>query len=73
MTSRITRSVAEPGLLSEARGAGALVVGLGAVIVSGAFIHRLRPASLLVAAVLFFSYAAGRVLGLLVDGTPSSR
>jgi hypothetical protein len=63
----------DPGLLSEARATGGVVVGFAAAIVSGAFVEKLRPISLAVAAVLFFSFAAGRVFGLIADGFPTGQ
>jgi hypothetical protein len=64
---------ADTGLLSEARGAGAVVVGFGLVILAGAIVSRLREVSLLVAAVLFYAYAAGRLTGLALDGMPPGK
>ena len=60
----------DPGLLSEARATGGVVVGFAIVIVSGAFSENRRSTSLLVATVLFFSFALGRLIGLGADGSP---
>ena len=64
---------ADPGLLSEARATGGVVVGFALVIVSGAFLEHRRSTSLLVATVLFFSFAVGRLIGLGADGSPGDQ
>jgi len=60
----------DPGSRSEARGAGGLVVGLALSILAGVFAKGLRRTSLSIAALLFFSYAGARALGVVLDGPP---
>ena len=59
-----------PGLLSEARGTGGVVVGFGIVIVLGAFYNRLSFTSTISAIVLFLGFGIARVIGLVLDGNP---
>ncbi|MCA9623527.1 MAG: DUF4345 domain-containing protein [Myxococcales bacterium] len=63
---------ADPSLLSEMRApGGALLVG-GLFIGAGALRLELASLSAALSAVLYLSYGASRLLGLALDGPPSS-
>ena len=60
-----------PDLLSELRAPGANLAVLGALMLTGALrVAMFRPA-MVVTAIVFLAYAAGRVIGLVLDGVPS--
>ena len=61
---------AVPGHLSEARAMGGVVVGFAILILLGGLFDRMRRTSLLVAVVLFFAFAFGRLVGVAFDGNP---
>jgi len=58
------------GLLSEARATGGVVVGLGLLIFSGAFISKLAFTSTLVATITFLSFGLARLIGWTLDENP---
>lgn len=62
----------EPGLLSEVRAAGAVIMISGLVVGLGA----LRPAwsrtAVPLATVVFLALGLGRLLGILLDGSPGA-
>ncbi len=60
----------DPAILSEARGAGGVVVGFGLLTLLGIFVRRLTFTSTVAATVLFLSYGFARLLGLVMDGDP---
>ena len=60
----------ENGLLSEARATGGVVVGYALVILFGVSQPSLRFTAALVAPVLFLSFLGGRLVGVVLDGTP---
>ncbi len=70
-TSGITVPASE-SLLSELRAAGGALFAIGFVVVLGAFVSRLTFTALTFATVLYLSYGASRVMGMLLDGLPSS-
>ena len=61
----------EVDVFSEMRGAGALTLFSGIVILLGTIIPGLRLASFVVAALFFSGFAAGRLLSLGLDGKPN--
>jgi len=63
---------ADAGLLSEARATGGAVVGLGLLIVLGAFKEKLTYTSTITAIVVFFGFGIARVIGVIIDGNPGS-
>ena len=63
---------AEPGLLSEVRAAGAIMVAFGVLVGWGAFRRSRSRRSIVIAAVLFSALAIGRLMGFALDGTPGS-
>jgi hypothetical protein len=62
----------EVSMLNEARAAGGVVVGFALLIVSGVFFDALAFTSTVVSAVLFLSYAGGRLFGIAMDGNPGA-
>lgn len=61
-----------PSLLSDIRGLGVLLLGVGALTGVGAFVPRLAFTGALVGAVAFLGYVAARALSIAVDGVPDS-
>lgn len=59
-------------LYSEIRAPGANLAVLGALIFVGAFKADWRHFSASLGAALFLAYAAGRLVSVVLDGTPSS-
>jgi len=57
--------------LSEMRGMGGSLFILGLFIVAGAFIIRIENTALIISALVFGSFSIFRLLGILLDGTPS--
>lgn len=57
-------------LLSEIRAPAMALFVYGIIIFSGIFIPRLTFTSILLSTLLYCSYGSGRVLGILLDGTP---
>ena len=62
----------DPNLLSEIRAPGGLLLTAGAIMIAGVAMRRLTPIGLVTAAVVYCSYGASRLLGILLDGAPSS-
>ena len=62
----------DPNLLSELRASGAGLAALGAVMLAGTVRPALRQAAVVVALIVFLAFPAGRVLGFVADGMPSS-
>ncbi len=62
----------DPSLLSELRAPGAGLAAFGAVMLAGIIRPALRQAAVVAALTVFLAFPAGRVLGLGVDGIPSS-
>lgn len=62
---------AGPDLLSELRAPGANLAVLGALILGGAIRSGMTQLSALLGTAVFLAYAAGRLLGLVLDGMPS--
>lgn len=58
------------GLLSEVRGAGALIMISGLVVALGAFRHAWSRLSVMLAALVFLSMGLARLLGVALDGSP---
>lgn len=61
-----------PSLLSELRAPGAGLAAFGAVMLAGIVRSTLRQAAVVAALTVFLAFPAGRVLGLVADGIPSS-
>ena len=59
-----------PGLLSEARGAGGIILASGLLVGLGAFRRGWSRTSVVLAALVFLSLGMGRLLGIALDGPP---
>lgn len=59
-------------LLSDTRAAGGTLFAAGVVIALGAIMSRMVHTSLVLTALIYLSYGASRVLGLVLDGMPQS-
>lgn len=62
----------DPGLLSEMRGPGAVILGCGILIVSGVFVSEITFTALVLSTLLYGAYGIARMLSLVVDGTPGT-
>ena len=62
----------DPGLLSEMRGPGALILTSGIVMIAGAFVLEVTLTALILATLLYGAYGIARLLSLAVDGTPDA-
>lgn len=60
------------GLLSEVRGAGAIIMVSGLVVALGAFRHAWSRTSVMLAAIVFLSLGLARLLGIALDGSPGA-
>lgn len=58
-------------LLSEMRAQGGALLAGGVLIMTGAFVPAMTRASAVVAATVLLAYGLARVLGIMLDGTPS--
>ena len=63
-------TVDHPGLLSEARGAGATLLAVGIAALAGARVRAWRPAMTALSALVLLAYAAGRAVSWAADGAP---
>jgi hypothetical protein len=61
----------DPGLLSEMRGPGALILTSGMVMIAGAFVFEITLTALILSTLLYSAYGIARLLSLAVDGTPT--
>ncbi len=62
---------ADPSLLSEVRAPGGALLVLGALMTAGAFARPMTLASTTIAAAVYLSYGASRLLALALDGLPA--
>ena len=62
----------DPGLLSEMRGPGALILTSVIVMIAVAFVLEVTLTSLILSTLLYSAYGIARLLSLIVDGTPAS-
>ena len=60
-------------LLNETRGTGGGLIGIGAIILAGAFVPRLAAFSALAGTVVYLGYGLGRVISAAADGSPGGR
>ncbi len=60
-------------MLSELRAPGLNLAVLGMVMLAGIAKSSLRPLAVSASVVVFSSFAAGRLLGILIDGMPSDK
>ncbi|MGR3513572.1 MAG: DUF4345 domain-containing protein [Paracoccaceae bacterium] len=62
----------DPNLLSELRAPGAGLAVFGALILAGVVRTAMAPIALAVALTVFFAFPFGRIVGIFMDGMPSS-
>ena len=62
----------DPGLLSEMRGPGALILASGVGMIAGAFVIEITLTALILSLVLYGAYGIARMLSLVVDGIPDT-
>lgn len=62
----------DPSLLSEVRAPGGALVALGALVLAGVFLRRLRYAATMIAATVYVAYGFSRLLSMAIDGIPAS-
>jgi len=62
----------DANLLSELRAPGAGLAGFGLLMLLGIWRHTILPVAMAVALTVFIAFPAGRLVGLAVDGMPSS-
>lgn len=62
----------DPSLLSEVRAPGGALVALGALVLAGVFLRRLRYAATMIAATVYVAYGLSRLLSMAIDGIPAS-
>lgn len=62
----------DPSFLSELRAPGANLAMLGAVIFAGALRPKMAQIGAALGAAVFLAFAAGRLVGLALDGPPSA-
>ena len=62
----------EPGLLSEVRAPGGLLIGCAIVILLGAFRRSITHHALILAAMVYGLFGISRLVSIVLDGLPSS-
>lgn len=62
----------DPSLLSELRAPGAGLIAFGAIMLAGIVRQALSQTASGAALAVFVAFPAGRIVSLVVDGTPSS-
>ena len=62
----------EAGFLSELRGAGGIIMVSGLVVGLGAFLQAWSRTSVLLAVMVFLPLGLGRLVGLILDGSPGA-
>ena len=62
----------EPGLLSEVRAPGGLLIGCAVVLLIGVFRAGMTKHALFLAALVYGLYGLSRMISILFDGVPSS-
>jgi len=61
------------GVLSEARGAGGMILVSGILILLGAFSAKLRFTSTVLSILVFLSFGFARLFGIVMDGMPGEK
>lgn len=61
-----------PSLLSEIRAPGGALLALGALVLAGVFVSRLRYPATMIAAIVYVAYGMSRLLSMAIDGMPAS-
>ncbi len=62
----------DAGLMSEIRAPGGALFGSGILMLLGVFVQSFLIASLSIAATVYLSYGASRLLSMTIDGLPGS-
>ena len=62
----------DPSLLSELRAPGAGLAALGGVMLAGLFRSAMVQPAIMAALSVFLAFPAGRLVGIAIDGIPSS-
>ncbi|MDQ2093605.1 DUF4345 domain-containing protein [Rhodalgimonas zhirmunskyi] len=62
----------DASLLSELRAPGAGLAGFGLLMLLGIWRHAVLPIGMAAALTVFFAFPVGRLIGIAVDGMPSS-
>jgi hypothetical protein len=62
----------DPNLLSELRAPGAGLAGMGLAMLAALRRPSLLPTALILAAIVYVGFPAGRVAGIALDGMPSN-
>ncbi|MBS0125049.1 DUF4345 domain-containing protein [Thetidibacter halocola] len=62
----------DPSLLSELRAPGAGLAAFGVLMLAGMVSTALRHVAVMAALTVYLAFPAGRVVGLAIDGLPSS-
>ncbi len=62
----------DENLLSEMRAAGGALFACALIVMLGAFVSRLTFTALVLSTVLYLSYGVSRLVGMALDGLPSS-
>ncbi len=62
----------DPNLLNELRAPGAGLAVFGALMLAGIVRAAMAPIALAVALTVFFAFPVGRIVGIVMDGMPSS-
>ena len=58
-------------IVSEMRGMGGSLFVFGAFILSGAFLRGIQKMTLIISALVFFSFTLFRTMGIVLDGMPA--
>jgi hypothetical protein len=61
----------QPNLMSELRAPAANLAALGLIILSGALYQKMAQTAAWLGTTVFFAFAAGRLVSLMLDGRPS--
>ncbi len=59
-------------LLSEMRASGGAILATGILIILGALIPKLAYLSVVLSSLMYLSYGASRIFGMMVDGMPNN-
>lgn len=62
----------DENLLSEMRAAGGALFACALIVMLGAFVSRLTYTALVLSTVLYLSYGISRLVGMVLDGLPST-
>ncbi len=63
---------ADVSLLNELKAPAGFLLAAGAFIIAAIFVRRLTDTAMLLAAMIYLSYAGSRFASMLIDGTPAA-